>query len=177
MSSKLKLSLLTAFIATAFAIFMGCSIGTSMVTIQATKDPSAVQKIGRLFILINHGDLGHPGYSRDLAADLQSTLSNPPPVLKISVISPLALDESVYDKKIKEFKPDAVLVIRLSTSVVDEAGGYPMLKYDVSLFDPMMKKRLWRGAVNNSGGTAFIQRRMHDMAEAIVNQLRQDGFL
>ena len=60
---------------------------------------------------------------------------------------------------------------------VDEAGGYPMLKYDVSLFDPMMKKRLWRGAVNNSGGTAFIQRRMHDMAEAIVNQLRQDGFL
>jgi hypothetical protein len=177
MNSKLKLGLLAAFIAAAFAIFTGCAIGFSTVTIQATKDPSAVQKIGRLFILINHGDLGHPSYSTKLAADLQSVLSNPPPVLKISLQSPLELDESVYDKKIQLFKPDAVLVIRLSASVIDEAGGYPMLKYDVSLFDPTMKKRLWRGAVDNSGGTAFIDRRMHDMAETIVNRLREDGFL
>jgi hypothetical protein len=160
-----------------FAIFTGCSIGTSTVTLQATKDPSAVQKIGRLFILINHGDLGHPSYSKELAANLQSVLSNPPPVLEISIASPLELDEKVHEKKIQQFKPDAVLVIHLSSFVIDESGGFPILKYDVSLFDPTLKTRLWRGAVDNSGGTAFVERRMHDMAEVIVNRLRQDGFL
>jgi hypothetical protein len=68
-------------------------------------------------------------------------------------------------------------VVRVTTFVVSEYGGYPTIMYDVSLFDPEVKKRLWRGSVNNSGGTALMSRRMREMAEAIVSQLSKDGFL
>lgn len=154
-----------------------CLTGCTSVSVQATKDPKAVHKMGRLFVLINHGDLGNQPYSTDLANNLRTVLSNPPPALEISIVSPLELDERVHDDRIKQFNPDAVLVIRLTTAVLSEYGGYPILKYDASLYDPDMKRRLWRGVVDNSGGTALMKRRMREMAEVIVGRLRKDGFL
>jgi len=173
MNAKPSLKLPVTVLATACAILAGCT----SVTVQSTKDTAAVHKIGRLFVLINHGDLGNQTYSNELAANLRSVLSNPPPVMEISIASPLELDEKVHVGRIQRFNPEAVLVIRLSTAVLDEFGGYPILKYDASLFDPKMEKRLWRGAVNNSGGTALMKRRMRETAEVIISQLQKDGFL
>jgi len=172
MSMKLKLRLMLIV-----SVVCGTFVGCTSVKVQSTKDAQAVRKIERLFVLINHGDLGNQPYSNDLANNLRSVLSNPPPVMGISIVSPLELDERVHEAKIKQFNPDAVLVIRLTTAVLNEYGGYPILKYDASFFDPKMDKRLWRGAVNNSGGTALMKRRMREMAEVIIGQLRKDGFL
>ena len=171
MNAALKLNL--AGLAAVGLLVAGCT----SVTIKATRDPHAVHRVERLFVVINHGDLSHESYSQQLAASLASLLSNPPPVIEISVVSPLELDEKIHDRQLQQFKPDAVLVIRLTTAVVSEYGGYPTLQYDASLFDPKTERRLWRGSVNSSGGTALMQRRLRETAEVIVKQLRKDGFL
>ena len=174
--NKIQLTALVRLIVAALCLGVtGC--GSVSVTVQSTKDAQAVHKVERLFVIINHGDLGGQSYSEDLAHNLRLILSNPPPDLEIGIVSPLDLDEKQHGAKIKQFKPDAVLVIRLTTAVLDPFGGYPILKYDASLFDAMMKKRLWRGAVDNSGEGALVKLRMSKMAEVLVTQLRKDGFL
>jgi len=157
------------------ALFLGA--GCTSVKLKSTKDPAAVRKINRLFVLINQGETDNPKLSNELIEHFRNSLSNSPVKLEFSIMSPLDLDEQVHDAKIKQFDADAVLVIRVTTFILSEYGGYPTIIYDVSLFDPEMKKRLWRGSVNNSGGTALMNRRMREMAEAIVSQLKKDGFL
>jgi hypothetical protein len=151
--------------------------GCTSVKLQSTKDPAAVRKIDRLFVLINQGETDNPKLSSELVDHFRNSLSNSPVKLEFSIMSSLELDEQIHDAKIKQFEAEAVLVIRVTTFIVSEFGGYPTIIYDVSLFDPELKKRLWRGSVNNSGGTALMNRRMREMAEAIVSQLKMDGFL
>ena len=158
----------------AFSLALG---GCTSVKVQATKDVESVRRLERLFLLINHGDMGNQPYSTNLANHFRMVLSNPPPVLEIGIVSPLELDEKVHQIRVEQFKADAVLVVRLTGAVLSQYGGYPVLTYDASLFDPPMKKRMWRGVVNNSGGTGLMNRRMREMAEALVAQLRKDGFL
>ena len=151
--------------------------GCTSVSLKSTKDPAAVRKINRLFVLINQGETDNQKWSNELIEHFRNSLTNSPVRLEFSIVSPLELDERVHDARIKQFDADAVLVVRVTTFVVSEYGGYPTIMYDVSLFDPEVKKRLWRGSVNNSGGTALMSRRMREMAEAIVSQLSKDGFL
>lgn len=151
--------------------------GCTSVKLQSTKDPAAVRKLSRLFILINQGETDSANLSNELAGYFRNSLSNSPVELEFSIVSPLELDERVHEAKVKQFGADAILAIRVATFVVSEYGGYPTIVYDVSLFERDFKKRLWRGSVNNSGGTALMSRRMREMAEAIVAQLRKDGFL
>jgi hypothetical protein len=171
-TSLLRLTTLGFFFG---VLFLGA--GCTSVKLKSTKDPAAVRKISRLFVLINQGETDNPKLSNELSEHFRNSLSNAPVQLEFSIMSPLELDEKIHDSKIKQFNADAVLTIRVTTFVVSEYGGYPTIIYDVSLFDPEMKKRLWRGSVNNSGGTALMNRRMREMAEAIVSQLRKDGFL
>lgn len=159
-----------------FGIVLLCA-GCTSVKLQSTKDPAAVRKVNRLFVLINQGETENQKLSGELIDQFRNSLSNSPVLLEFSIISPLELDERVHDVKIKQFEADSVLAIRVTTFIVSEYGGYPTIIYDVSLFDSEMKKRLWRGSVNNSGGTALMSRRMREMAEAIVTQLKKDGFL
>ena len=170
-----RLSRFTAVGVVLSTLFLGA--GCTSVNLKSTKDPAAVRKINRLFVLINQGETDTPKLSNELTQHLRNSLSNSPVKLEFSVMSPLELDERVHDAKIKQFDADGVLVIRVTTFIISEYGGYPTIIYDVSLFDPEIKKRLWRGSVNNSGGTALMNRRMREMAEAIVSQLRKDGFL
>jgi hypothetical protein len=90
---------------------------------------------------------------------------------------PLDLDEKSHLEKAKSFEADAILTVKAVSGIIDEFGGYPTIIYDASLYDPDLKKRLWRGNINNSGGTALMSRRMREMAVEIVTQLRKDGFL
>jgi hypothetical protein len=151
--------------------------GCTSVTVHSNKDAAAVHRIGKLFVLINQGELEKQPLSNMLADDLRNSFSNSPVQLAMSIVSPLELDEQKHDREIEAFHPDAVLTIQVRTFIVDEYGGYPKILYDVSLLDPAARHRLWRAAIDNSGGTALMDRRMREMAEKIVAQLRQDGFL
>jgi hypothetical protein len=152
-----------------------CGSGCSSITIQSNKDATAVHKVERLYILINHGDVEKQSLSLALAASFKNCLSNSPVQLMVSIASPLELDERAHDKEIASFRPDAVLVVQVKTFIIDEFNGYPKILYDASLYPPTMNKRLWRAGISNSGGQ--MKRRMRDMTEKIVQQLRQDGFL
>src|SRR6185295_10549054 len=125
----MRITKLVTFAWLAGAMLCSFVTGCTSVKVQATKDPQSVHKLGRLFVVINHGDLGNQPYSTDLANNIRSVLSNSPPALEVSIVSPLELDERVHEDRIKQFNSDAVLVIRLTTAVLSEYGGYPTLKY------------------------------------------------
>jgi len=158
---------------------LGCLLlpGCTSVQLQSNKDESGLVKLKRLFVLVNHGEADKQPYSTDFAAALKATLTNEPVELEIVIASPLDLDTKMYQKRIDAFRPTAVLVVTATGGVISEYGGYPTLIYDASLMTPDMEKRLWRARINNSGGTALMTRRMREMAEKIVQQLRRDGFL
>lgn len=161
-----------------FLVLVGlCSGGCTSITIKSNKDATSVRKLDRVFVLVNQGEMGKQPLSNVLIDSFRSCLSNSPVQLAFSIASPLELDENSHLSQIEEFQPQAVLLIRVKTFLVDEFGGYPRIVYDASLFSPKMDKRMWRATIDNCGGTALMNKRMREMAEKIVLQLRQDGFL
>ena len=157
-------------------MWLGTS-GCSSVSIQSNEDPASVHKLSRLFILIRQDDVKNRQLTDDLMADLGICFSNRPTRIEVAVISPLNLDDNVYDRKVREFDADSVLTISMQHFIVDPYGGMPTINYDASLFDAFTKKRLWRAAIVNSGSTEAMERRMQKMAQSIVSQLERDGFL
>ena len=154
-----------------------CVVGCSTVTMQSAKDADAVHKINRLYIFIKCGEIKQSTMMNNLASDLTNCFSNQPVMAKITVTSPLNLDPKVYERQVKEFAPDSVLIISVAASVVDPYGGYPNITFDASLFDPGAPKMKWRASIVNTGSTDAMERRMRKMAESIINQLKLDGFL
>jgi hypothetical protein len=151
--------------------------GCTSVSLQSSKDASAVRKTDRLFIIINQDDVKKQQLAKSLAVSFQGCFTNGAPIVEMSVLSPLDLDESAVDRRVRDFHADTVLIVSLKTFIIDETGGYPNMVYDASLYEASTHKRIWRAAINNSGSTDLMDRRMREMAEKIVQQLRQDGFL
>jgi len=160
------------------AVILGLAAGCTSVTIKSNKDESSVRQLNRLSIVINHGEVSNNELSNYLIDGFKECFSNAPVQVDYSIISALDLDTKSQTERVKSFNPDAVLVVSVSTYVIAaEYGGYPEIKYDASLFDPGLTKRFWRAAVDNSGGTALMKLRMHQMAGKIATQLQTDGFL
>jgi len=163
-----------AFLAAILSFAAGCT----SVTIKSNKDESSVRQLKRLSIVINHGEVTDTQLSNYLIDGFKGCFSNAPVQVDYSLVSALDLDTKSQTERIKTFNPDAVLVVSVTTYVIAaEYGGYPTIKYDASLFDPGLTKRYWRAAVDNSGGTALMKLRMHQMAGKIATQLQTDGFL
>jgi hypothetical protein len=152
-------------------------IGCVSIKVQANKDEASVRKVKRLFVLIQQGDVGRQTYSKELASALQNASTNTPVVTEITIANPVELDESAHRKQMDEFGCDAVLVIKATAGILEDFGRYPTIIYDASLFDPQLKKRLWRAHINNSGPTMVMKRRFREMSESIVRQLKNDGFI
>jgi hypothetical protein len=160
----------------ATALFGVILTGCTSIRVRANKDPASIRKIKRLFVIVNHGDVDEQTYSHLLADAMLVALTNTAAVFQIEIANPVALDESSYLKQIKQFEADAVLMIRVEGGVLGQYGGYPTLIYDASLFEPDLRKRIWRARIDNSGGTALMKRRMREMADKIVQELRKNGF-
>jgi len=168
------------------ALICGNGCANASVTMQSNKNAAAVRPIRRLYVLIQQDALEKQPLSKKsseqlksdvLAANLQNCLSSNSVQSKISVVDLLALDEKIYETKIQEFYSDAVLVIGIKNGVIDQFGGTPMICYDAKLYDEILRKYVWRAAINNSGDPGAMDQRMQKMAVAIVAQLRADGFI
>jgi hypothetical protein len=151
--------------------------GCTSISVQSATDLAAVRKLDRLFIVINQDDVKKEPLTQSLRVSLQGCFTNGTPIMEMFIPSPLDLDERALDRRVRDFHPDAVLIVSLKTFTVDQTGGYPNMDYDASLFEATTHKRIWRAAINNSGSTDLMDRRMREMAGKIVQQLRQDGFL
>lgn len=154
-----------------------CAAGCSTISMQSVKDAGAVHKLNRLYIFVKCGEVKNLPMMNNLAAGLVNCFSNQPAKVQVTVTSPLDLDPNVYDRQIKEFAPDSVLILSMTASVVDPYGGYPNMTFDAGLFNPATKKLEWRASIVNSGSTDVMDRRMRKMSDSIVNQLKLDGFL
>lgn len=154
-----------------------CASGCTSISLESNKDAAAVHKVNRLFILIRQDDVKTRQLANDLAVDCGICFSNRPTRIEVAIISPLDLDDSGYNRRISAFDSDSVLTIAIRTAMLDQSGGFRTINYDVSLFDPATKKRLWRAAVVNSGSPEIMEKRMRKMVEAIVSKLDEDGFL
>lgn len=160
------------------AVILCLAAGCTSVTIKSNKDEASVHQLNRLSVIINHGEVSDKQLSNELIDGFKGCFSNAPVQVDYSVMSALDLDTKAQADQIKAFNPDAILLISVTTFVISaEYGGYPTILYDASLYNPDHSKRLWRAAINNSGGTALMNRRMHEMAGKIATQLQADGFL
>jgi hypothetical protein len=159
------------------AVVLCLAAGCTSVTINSNKDEASVHQLNRLFVIVNHGEVKDKQLSNELIDGFKGCFSNAPVQVDYSIMSALDLDATAQTDKIKAFNPDAILLVSVTTYVMAEYGGYPTILYDASLYNPDHTKRLWRAAINNSGGTALMDRRMHEMAGKITTQLQTDGFL
>jgi hypothetical protein len=168
------------------ALICGNGCADMSVTLQSNKDTTAIYHVRRLFVFIDQGSFETQPVSKKLAkqlksdvlaASLKNCLSNTSVQLEIGVVNPLALDDKIYETKIHEFLADSVLTIRIKHVVMDQFGGCPIIYYDASLFDEITHKYIWRALINNSGNPETMDQRMQKMAEAIIAQIRADGFI
>jgi len=161
-------------LAAVLSLFAGCTA----VTIKSNKDAVSVRQLSRLYIVVNNGDVTDKSLSSYLIEGFKGCLTNSPVQADYGTVSALDLDSTSITEQIKAFHPDGVLVVSVSTFVVSaDYGGYPTIIYDASLYDSDRTKRIWRASINNSGGTALMKLRMHQMAGKIATQLQTDGFL
>jgi hypothetical protein len=157
------------------ALILAC--GCNSIKIDSNKDAKAVHKVNRLFIVINQGAVKTQPFSTALADGLKSCFTNATPQIEIAITSPLDLDENNYKSKMESFNADGVLAVSLQTYETDEYGNYPMIIYDASLYDPLLKKRVWRASIKNGGQSFVMASRMRAMASSIVAKLKTDGFI
>ncbi len=170
----------------ALALLCGNGCADVSVTMQSNKDLEGMHQVKRLYVIIDQGVLEKQPASpkikehlksKVLAASLRECLSNTPVQLEFQIINPLALSKENYEAKITEYHADAVLVIKLKSVLMDQFGGCPKIYYDALLLNQITQKPVWRAIIENSGNPAAMNHRMQRMAEAIVAQLRADGFI
>ena len=152
--------------------------GCASVSINSTKDPTFVERLRHIYILVNPGQLTQE-YNDPLINALDNAFAQEDIKYTIKLMDPLVLDEDAYLDEIKSYSPQAVLTINPTGGVVGEYGGYVQVIYDVSLYRPTLKKRLWRARIENSGGVYefIIEKRMRMMADSILKKLKEDQLL
>ena len=155
-----------------FAFLVGCY----NVAVRSTRDPSYKESVSRMYILINHGQLGSE-HSHPLVAALQTEFVQRNVEVLVRVANPLELDERIYDREISAYGPQAVLVLTTTGGTMASSGGMLQILYDASLYDSMRKKRIWRAQISNSGGPALIGARMRKMASEIAGKLEQEKLI
>lgn len=161
----------------AVALAMIFVAGCTSISLESNKDPASVRTLRRVFILISASDTKDQTLATSLETAFRECFTNATPVVEVAITSPLDLDEHALTSRMVRFTPDAVLTVSAKSRVVDTYGNYPRIVYDASLFDPIAKKRIWRASIENAGSTEVMDWRMREMAEKIVQQLHQDGFL
>ncbi len=156
-------------------MFAGCAT----VSVNSVRDPSFSNSIHKLFIIVNHGQIDDidKAYTPYLVEALKDEFSRKSVETMIQMANPLALDDSALFAGIGTYKPDGVLAIVATGGVAGPYGGMRKIIYNVSLFDPLTKKRVWRARIDASGGEAVQERRMRIMAHDLVMRLDQEKLL
>ncbi len=154
-------------------------LGCASVSIQSVRDSSFTEPIHKLFVVLNHGqvDTIDASFTPYLITALKDGFSKIGVEIEIGVISPLALNENAYILEIASYKPDGVMTIVANGGVVGAYGGMAKIVYDVSIFDSLKNKRIWRAQIDASGGTAVREKRMQMMVQNLIQRLSDDKII
>ena len=159
-----------------FNMLMLVAVGCATVSIKSSRDMEFKQKLDRLYVVIDHGELD-VSHSETLKEGLSVALSQKQIQSKIYVLSPLDLEENAYEADMASYDPQAILRIEATSSTVGDYGGLAEIVYNVSLVTLTNDKRIWRAQTKNAGGTAMMGKRLRKMANRIVDQLANDGLI
>jgi hypothetical protein len=153
--------------------------GCASVKMQSAKDSSFSNPCHQLFVIVNHAQLDtiDPAYTQYLIPALTEEFAAKKVGIQIRIISALDLDDNVYLGEIAAMNPDGVLTIVSNGGTVGPYGGAMQINYDISLYDQIMKKRVWRARLYASGGTGVREKRMKMMAQDLVNRLSEEGLI
>jgi hypothetical protein len=126
-----------------------------------------------MYIIVNNGQ-ADATYDMYLVAALKEEFSKRSAEVKLRVVDELVLDDNVYIAEAAAYEPDGILMIVATGGTVSGYGGMIEIIYDVSVFDKLTEKRIWRAQIDNSGGTAVVEKRMKLMALDLVKRLTDD---
>jgi len=168
-------------------IFLSCA-GTQ---ITSTADKSYSKKLSKIFILAELPTSGWVGtvlvkneteIAQDNYETFKTTFENKFQEIGVKceceVITGLELDDSIYSQKIKDFSPDAILMIDL-ISVTTQEKTMIGSEYNLSFIDFSTNKRFWRANLKLSNlvmglRVATGENIANTMFDGILNQLEKD---
>ena len=156
-------------------LFSGCA----SVSVQSARDSAFSEPIHKLFVLLNHVqvDTIDASFTPYLITALKDGFSKKGVEIEIRVISPLALNENASVSEIASYKPDGIMTIVVNGGVVAATGGMATILYNVSIFDSLKNKRIWRAQIDASGGTAVREKRMQMMVQKLSQRLSDDKII
>lgn len=156
-------------------------VGCHSASIQSTRDPSYSGRMGRLFIILNHGEVEQvdADYTLALTRALQEEFAKTHTTITVQTVKVLALNDPDYAGEMAQFRPDGVLIMKASGGMRGAYGiGLESISYDVSLMSPQQPdRRIWRAQLQATGGSAVIEGKMNSAAKELVQQLRDDRLI
>jgi len=147
---------------------------------KSVRDPSFSEPINKLFIILNHGQVDQidSAYTPYLITALKEEFTKKGVEIAIRNFNAIVLDENIYRSEIASYEPDGILtIIATGGTVAGATGGLAQIRYDVSLFDSLKNKRIWRAQINASGGTAVREKRMKLMAGELIKRLSEEKLI
>ena len=135
----------------------------------------------RVYVLFNDPNVAQLGsnFVTSFRGGLSSAAAACGAVLELGQVSPLALDDSQYEKDIQAFGADSVLVVKANGGTLDELGQRIEAIYDVRLIDVQTRKTVWRANANlMSGGIMTASTtKGESLSAAITDKMKNDGLL
>lgn len=152
---------------------LACATRTSITT---NKAPDYTREPKRIFVIANIGDELGIGYRNGFERKTIELFQRCGAELQFAYLSPLELDESIYEKKRIAYQPDSVLSIRRNGGTTDSNGTVLFLGiYDIKLFDVETNKVVWRGATRTSRGGSMSNEPVGEgLAVALRDKLKED---
>lgn len=157
--------------------------GCARTTIQSKKNEAYKEKLVKTAIISSvqqhvKDDLGS-GFAQAFEEKLSAGLTARGVKVLVIAIDELGLDASVYDKKLAEFAPSTVLVVRPVGSLREGYGQVRAVRFDVSV-GPRSKSaaRVWRASVElRVGDFTNVEMKAKTLAEDIIAKLIEDELL
>ena len=146
--------------------------GCSTEAIESNKASGYSKKINRLCV-ISHLSAANKKIGAAAEEAFTRRLSSLKMDYKYFTANPLATTEDAnnYNQAIKNYAPQAVLVLTMSRGLVDKHGWYISMKVDASLYDESSQKTVWRAT------TDTISTDMGEMADEVILALQKDNLI
>lgn len=136
--------------------------------------PSEPKEIKRISI-VKSGKFEYIG-NEPFGAKMASLFEKCNIAVQMITISPLDLDESIYDKKIKDFKPDSILYVknRGSNTIRMQSSYISSQYFDIDLIS-INKELIWNAHVTifPEGSGASFKNRSERFAIELSNKMKE----
>jgi hypothetical protein len=151
-------------------LFQGCT-SAKMVS---NKEIGFTKKPKKIFIFINHTK-DSKSFWKSMAVKLGDEFTRRGIETVIYMRDPLSLEtEDDFNKKISDYAPEALLIIKQTVTSGDWRAG----DYELSLVDGETKKPVWKSQLNiHATGSVYMSNAVIDSLKVIISKLTKDKII